>query len=117
MERSCVDALEELLLRRADQVKCPFPDDVRDWTLCRYAAVRGDVQVLQWMFENGHTWSYYTWASVSRIAAKHGWVHVLQWLRSAGRNWRRINSFFGRARVWKSLNSRSGGCSRGREGV
>jgi hypothetical protein len=37
--------------------------------LCRY------VEVLQWLFNEGHKWCEYTWAAVSRAAARGGGLY------------------------------------------
>ena len=78
VECGSVDALRELMHpRSAKQIVCNFNDDCRDWSLSRIAAEHGQMEVLRWLFHEGHRWCEYTWSAVSRAAARQGLARVL----------------------------------------
>ena len=73
VECGSVEALRELMHpRSAKQIVCNFNDDCRDWSLSRIAAEHGQMEVLRWLFHEGHRWCEYTWSAVSRAAARQG---------------------------------------------
>ena len=85
VENGCVEALEELMHpRSAKLIVCNFNDDCRDWSLSRFAAEHGQMEVLRWLKTEGHDWCEYTWSAVSRAAARGGHVDILKWLHATG---------------------------------
>lgn len=85
VENGSVEALDELLRpRSATRIACNFSDDCRDWSLSRIAAEHGQIEVLRWLYHEGHRWCEYAWSAVSRAAARGGHVHILKWLHTSG---------------------------------